>query len=128
MIIIVWIVFALICALPAQKKPIGLGLVFILGIIFSPLIGLIIALASKDAPQEIKISYYDELLKLSTLKEQGAITEEEFLREKGKLVNPADKIVITGLKSLNLAKSRGEITQEEYLKKLQKMSIWESNH
>ena len=43
---------AYVCALPAKEKPIGFGLVFFLGLILSPLIGLIIALASTNQEKE----------------------------------------------------------------------------
>ena len=66
------------------------------------------------------INYNDELLKLVTLKEKGAITELEYHTQKVKLDQHKGKIQIKDLRTLNLAKDKKEITQQEYLQLLKK--------
>lgn len=53
-VIIIWIVLCFVIASIGSKKNIGYWGTFFLSLLLSPLIGLIIALASSDLPQPVK--------------------------------------------------------------------------
>ena len=111
-IIFMWIVFSFIVGAIGAGRNIGFLGSFVLSIFLSPLIGLIITLVSEsktsynhrmqmirkqnETNQAIKnmqsapvktASLTDELEKLSKLKEQNLISEEDFNKAKAKLLD-----------------------------------------
>lgn len=88
-----------VCALVGTvgiNRQIGFLLSFVISLFTTPLIGLIVtALSSKNkvevsvennTPIKEKESVSDELLKLNELKEKGILTEEEFQKQKVKIL------------------------------------------
>ena len=114
-IIFLWIIFSFVVGWIGSKRNIGFWGAFLLSLLLSPLVGLIIALISKNIEDEAykeKIlqaqrrqkealdilaeskrsesstkSVADELEKLKKLKDEGVITEEEFEKLRNKLIN-----------------------------------------
>lgn len=88
MIFFIWIVLSFFAAFAGEGKKVGYWGAFLWSILLSPLIGLIIGLISapKEEPKKETINVADELKKLGALKEKGTITEEEFEKQKAKLL------------------------------------------
>jgi len=113
-IVLLWIVFALIVGAIGSGKTIGFGGAFLLALILSPLLGFIIVLfypskenqqrsleqqqmqtqilQSMAASQSSSVpgnqhSVADEIQKLKSLHDAGAITEQEFASQKQKLLS-----------------------------------------
>ena len=93
-----WIIFAFVAGAIGSDRKIGFLGAFFLSLFLSPLIGIIVALASKRKDTEEfqkKIlensqnspsdNYIDQLYKLTKLREAGNISEQEYEREKDKL-------------------------------------------
>ena len=73
LIIFPWLLFSILIGFLGKKKNIGFGGAFFLSILLSPLIGLIIALSSKekkDIKEEYKFLEYLELAKKEDFKGQ----------------------------------------------------------
>ncbi len=106
-----WFIFSIIVGLLGSSKSIGGIASFFISIFLSPLIGLIVVIVSKNKDtikfekQTLlnqqkqlnavkKVSIPDELLKLSKLKEDGSITEEEYNQLKGNILSgsPVSKV------------------------------------
>jgi len=81
-----------------SKRNIGSFWAFVISILFSPVIGLIVILLSKrkdtllfeksildKVSYKPELSYVDEMFKLKTLHDSGAINNEKFLKEKKRL-------------------------------------------
>lgn len=112
-IILIWLVFALIVGAIGNGRTIGFGGAFLLALLLSPLLGFIIVLfyPSKESQQRSleqqqmqtqilqsmaasqsssntsgQLSIADEIHKLKTLYDAGAITELEFASQKQKLL------------------------------------------
>lgn len=87
-IIGIWIVLSLVVGLIAIDKKIGYWNTFLISLLLSPLVGLIIALASKDANQisETK-TVSSEIEKLSSLHASGTLSKEEFESAKKRVLN-----------------------------------------
>lgn len=103
--IIVWLVFCCLVGAMGSGRSIGFTASFFISLLLSPLIGFIIVLFSKTETQEklekviIKqseqnnvktdnsTSITDELEKLVSLKEKGALSEDEFQQAKQHLIN-----------------------------------------
>lgn len=94
------IIFALVLYLAAcagvgiigEKRSIGGGLSFFLSLILTPLFGLIItAMSSKPQPIIInnkkETSLNDELKDIIELRDSGALSEEEFIQAKTKILS-----------------------------------------
>lgn len=98
-IFFLWIVFTIIVTAFGSKRELGGVASFFISLILSPLIGLICVLLSNPLePQRVVItnnnaslSVADELLKLTSLKEKGVITEIEFLKQKNALLGIEEK-------------------------------------
>lgn len=110
-----WIIFSFVVGFIGSGRKIGFWGAFFLSLLLSPLIGLIIALVSKDKEDEAykeKIlhaqksqqetlnnlsqskqsefstkSVADELEKLKKLREENLITEDEFVKLRNKVIN-----------------------------------------
>ena len=108
-----WIIFSFVVGFVGSGRKIGFFGAFFLSLLLSPLIGLIIALVSKNEADEayktevltvqqnqqetlkklseterIKtVSIADELAKLKIMREDGIITEDEFQNLKNKIIN-----------------------------------------
>jgi len=89
-----WLFLSFAVGMASSAKKVGFWAVFLISLIFSPLIGLIVGLASsKKEPQQVRMvnassgSTADELLKLRALADKKIITEEEFEVQKKKLLN-----------------------------------------
>lgn len=108
-----WIIFSLIAGVFGSTRKIGFGSTFFLSLILSPLIGFIIALASKSTQdeasdkksielQEMQLeslnkitnsetrkpkSIVDELEKLTKLRDDGSISQDEFETLKTKIIH-----------------------------------------
>ncbi len=90
--------YIIACALVGtigMGRQIGFFLAFFISLLTTPIIGLIVtALSSKSSVevnqenQSKNVSVSDELLKLNELKEKGILTEEEFNRQKDKILFP----------------------------------------
>lgn len=79
------IIFGIVCKRIGTEK--GLDYGYIVGW-FLGIIGLIIMLIiSGEKEDNISVNKYDNLKKIQELKEKGIITEEEFEKEKDKLLN-----------------------------------------
>lgn len=114
-VIIFWIVFSLVVGAIGSGRKIGFFGAFFLSLLLSPLIGLIVALVSKDKGDEAykaKIleaqksqqetltnlsqpkqddissrSIADELGKLKKLRDDNSISDEEYQKLKDRLIN-----------------------------------------
>jgi len=108
-----WIIFSFVVGFVGSGRKIGFWGAFFLSLILSPLIGLIIALVSKNEADEAykqkvltvqqdqqealkklseiektkTVSIADELEKLKKLREDNLITEDEFQNLKNKVIN-----------------------------------------
>ena len=108
-----WIIFSFVVGFVGSGRKIGFFGAFILSLLLSPVIGLIIALISKDEADEAykekvlsvqkdqqealkkiseidnkkSISIADELEKLKILRDDKLITEDEFQNLKNRLLN-----------------------------------------
>ena len=115
--IIEWFIFSIIVGIIGSNRNIGFWGAFLFSLILSPLIGIIVTLVSKDKEEEDykneilktqeaqKIalerlstnnsdkneestsSVADEIKKMKDLKDSGAITEQDFITFKNKLIN-----------------------------------------
>ena len=113
--IVGWIIFSFVVGFVGSGRKIGFLGAFFLSLILSPVIGLIIALVSKDKEDEAykkKIlqaqksqqetlnylsyskqrksstnSLADELKKLKKLREENMISEDEFIKLRNKVIN-----------------------------------------
>jgi hypothetical protein len=108
--LIVWLVLALVVAAVADVRGRSAFGFFMLSVLLSPLIGLVVLLAGRNLAQEQRdeakrqaqqqheltllrghgaptASRADELEKLISLKERGALTDEEFQAEKARLLS-----------------------------------------
>ncbi|WP_234735329.1 SHOCT domain-containing protein [Tellurirhabdus bombi] len=98
-----WIVFAFVAAAIGSSRKIGGIATFFISIFFSPIVGIIVALASKRKDQEkfeqelLKtqrrneygseyLGKSNELYRLKDLLDKGVITEDEFQDQKRKLL------------------------------------------
>lgn len=89
--------YIIICALVGtigMGRQIGFFLAFFISLITTPVIGLIITALSSKNKVEVSIenqpnkeTVTDELIKLNDLKEKGIITEDEFLKQKNRILN-----------------------------------------
>lgn len=76
-----------------KNKKLGFAGTLFICLLLSPVIGGLIAFFSKDKysedyyQEETALSLSDEIQKLSDLKDKGLITEEEFKKSKGKLLD-----------------------------------------
>lgn len=109
-IFIAWITFSLLIGIVGDDRKIGFWGAFLISVILSPLVGLIITMFSKTIKQQKiddeilrnqieqtrllaektvnkSISITDELEKLVSLKEKGALSEDEFQQAKQHLIN-----------------------------------------
>jgi energy-coupling factor transporter transmembrane protein EcfT len=99
-IIISWLIFCFVAGMLGMGRKIGFGGAFFLSVLLSPIIGLIITLASATLKNEeykekmLEIaqinssnSIADELIKLNELRKEGVLSEEEFTAQKEKLIN-----------------------------------------
>ena len=94
---LIWFVLTIIVTNLGSNRKIGGGLAFLLCFLTTPIIGLIVvALSEKkednsQGKSEIKvqdvIGTADELLKLSKLKEEGVLNDDEFDNMKKKLLS-----------------------------------------
>ena len=93
---ILWLVLTIIVVNLGSNRKIGGGLAFLLCFLTTPIIGLIVvALSDKKVQNSESSSEYnesiigiaDELTKLSKLKDDGIINEDEFVTMKKKLLN-----------------------------------------
>ncbi len=90
-----WILFAIIIGGVFKDKNVGFWAVFFISLLFSPLVGLIVGIASdKKRPQKVRTinqppqnSIADELRKLKSLLDDETITQDEFDKQKEKLLN-----------------------------------------
>jgi phosphate/sulfate permease len=108
-----WIIFSFVVGFVGSGRKIGFWGAFFLSLLLSPLIGLIIALVSKNEADEAykekvltvqqnqqetlkklsetektkTVSIVDELEKLKKLREDNLITEDEFQNLKSKIIN-----------------------------------------
>lgn len=108
-----WIIFRFVVGFIGLGRGIGFLGAFILSLLISPIIGLIIALVSKNKEDEAykqkvltaqqnqqnalskltktedntRISIADELEKLRKLRDTNSITEEEYLKLKERVIN-----------------------------------------
>lgn len=108
-----WIIFSFVVGFVGSGRKIGFWGAFFLSLLLSPLIGLIIALVSKNEADEAykakvltvqqnqqetlkklsetektkPVSIADELEKLKKLREDNLITEDEFQNLKNKIIN-----------------------------------------
>ena len=108
-----WIIFSLVVGFVGSGRKIGFWGAFFLSLLLSPLIGLIIALVSKNEADEAykaqvlkvqqnqqetlkklsetesnkTVSIADELEKLKKLREDNLLTEDEFQNLKNKIIN-----------------------------------------
>lgn len=92
-IVIIWLLLALIPAyIAGQKGRSAIGF-FALAILLSPLIALIIVvlIGSKKETAAPVVGVADEITKLTALRDSGALTEEEFQRQRAALLQPAAK-------------------------------------
>jgi uncharacterized membrane protein len=104
-IAITWILFAFIVGLIASAKTIGFWGGFLLSLLLSPVLGIIIVILSTSKSHRInqieeqkrqtellqtmangQFSVAAEIEKLKQLLDRGAITQEEFDSQKGKLL------------------------------------------
>lgn len=93
-LIVLWLFFSLGVGWVSNDKTLGFWGGFLLSLFLSPFVGFIITLfypLKKDVENRIKmgkpsLSIADELTKLSNLKLNGTITEEEFQTMKGNLL------------------------------------------
>lgn len=102
-----WFVFSLVAGVVGMDRKIGFWGAFLLSLFLSPLIGLIIAFASKaNAPEEVVVvsqeptvnketsdkeevksaDSIDRIREAYDLKQKGALTEEEFQSIKKRLL------------------------------------------
>lgn len=89
--------YIVVCALVATigiGRQIGFFLSFVISLLTTPVIGLIVTALSSKNKAEVNVetssnkgNISDELLKLSELKDKGILTEEEFMKQKSKLLN-----------------------------------------
>lgn len=106
-IFISWFAFSFVVGLIGTGRKIGFGAAFLLSLLLSPLLGIIITLSSKSdsqakfeqqtldlqrqqieaASSQRMHSTADELRKLKTLYDEGALTEAEFDLQKAKLLS-----------------------------------------
>jgi hypothetical protein len=101
--IIIWIILCVLLGNAGKKRKIGWTNAFILSLLLSPIIGLIIVLLSdkleptyyRPSPQNTtlhfendssKLSVADELLKLKKLLDEGVINQDEYEKQKKKLI------------------------------------------
>lgn len=91
--ILLWIGLSFAVAAIGNDRRIGFAGTLVLALLLSPLIGLIAALLSNSNQTQptfakpIEINKFDQLEKLSKLKTDGAVTDEEFETEKKKLLS-----------------------------------------
>ena len=99
----IWLLGAIIAAIIADKKQIGSGWAFFISLIFSPVVGIIVALASSkkvpfanqfmaqqtfvnnSSPKNRTVA--DEILQYKSLLDQGIITAEEYEAKKKQLLD-----------------------------------------
>lgn len=92
MVFLFWIILAFVVAMIGDNRKIGFGWALFWSVLLSPLIGLLIVLASdRKKPQEVVVkggvnSVADELAKLADLKERNIISEEDFEKQKAKIL------------------------------------------
>ena len=106
-----WIIFSLVVGAIGSNRKIGFWGAFFLSLILSPVIGLIIALVSKDKDDEEykqkllhtqqkqqetlsnlessvnKRSLSEELEKIKKMKDEGLLSDEEFQKAKEKILS-----------------------------------------
>lgn len=111
MTIILWLIGCLIVGAIGSNRKIGFFMSFLFSLLLSPIIGLIITLFSESnssiemRKQSLELQqqqnhllsqirndsnskdFLSELEKLNNLKESGAITEEEFIKAKQRLLD-----------------------------------------
>ena len=87
-----WLLFSLIVGILGAGRTTGFFGALLLSLLLSPLIGLIIVLVSqrksdiRARKESVKSNQLSQLEKLGTLKEQGILSEEEFLKKKKKIL------------------------------------------
>lgn len=113
-IVFFWILFSLLVGMLGNSRTIGFWGAFLISLILSPFIGFIIAIISKDKEEEkrkeeMRINQQqqtqvlqqtlnkgnqqnvaDELERIARLKEQGHITDEEYMKLKNKIIAKFD--------------------------------------
>ena len=87
-------IYILVCALVGTigiGRQIGFFLSFVIALLTTPVVGLIVTVLSNKNTSEINSSstgnISDELLKLNELKEKGVLTEDEFVKQKNRILN-----------------------------------------
>jgi hypothetical protein len=102
MIIILWIIFTIILAWYGGYRKIGFWGAFFLSLLLSPVIGLIAVMLSKPLPtkEELEaaaiakesaaardtLGIADEIQKLKGLKDQGIISDQEYEKQRARLL------------------------------------------
>lgn len=93
MFLILWVIFSFVCAAAGSGKRIGYWGCFFCCLLLSPLIGLIIGIASaSDTPPPQQVVHVntatkaEQIERLAKLKDSGALTAEEFDAEKKKIL------------------------------------------
>jgi len=96
-IFISWIIFSVAIGFAGSTRKIGFGAAFFLSILLSPVIGAIFVFISKpNEPDQVELvdeqisTDKDSVEKLKdalTLKEKGAISEEEYVSLKNEILN-----------------------------------------
>ena len=104
-----WIIFSFVVGYVGSTRKIGFWGAFLLSLLLSPIIGIIIAFASKSIEDEAfkakvlsiqqnqldslnKLSIVDQLEKLKKLREEHLITDEEFLNLKNIIFNSNNEL------------------------------------
>ena len=104
-----WIIFSLVAGAIGSGRNIGFWGAFLLSLVLSPIIGLIIALVSKDKAQE---SYKKEMLE--TQKQQNAVLEQ--LQQQPTANQTTNLSIADELEKIKKLKEDNHISEEEFQK------------
>jgi hypothetical protein len=87
-----WVLFSILLGNEGKQRKIGGATAFFCSLFFSPLIGLFVVLTSDklqaEQPAQVgpPVSVADELLKLKSLHDAGALTAAEYDAQKARLL------------------------------------------
>lgn len=91
--VLLWIALAFVAASLGSDTKLGFGGILLISLIFSPLVGFIVAMVAAPADKSNKqttdlnnSTFIEDLEKLAKLKEAGHISDEEYQSQKEKIL------------------------------------------
>ena len=90
--LITWIIFSIVVAVIASSRKLGFAKGLIISLLLSPIVGIIFALISDKINKSEDMTVVERLQALENMKNNGSITEEEYIKIKNSLEETVSRL------------------------------------